>query len=435
VVDIAAVERVIHWIPKRQRREEREMTVDSLAPPVAITAFDPSDTAIYVEDRWREPFAELRRNMPVSYRPKSPYGPYWSVATLDLVQEVEGKPDIFSSADEFGGITIGDVASGEGFPNFIAMDRPRHTEQRKVVQPAFNPSEMARREVEIRARTATLFDGLPMGKTFDWVDRVSIELTIGMIAILFDFPWEDRRKLKNWSDWASNVTPDVDDDYRARFMAEMTDMLMAFDALLESKRAQPPADDILSRMIHSAAMGNLTPIERIANVALLIVGGNDTTRNSMSGFVYAMNQFPEEFEKLRDNPGLIANAAQEAIRWQSPVTHMRRTCTADVQLGGQLLKKGDKVVLWYVSANRDEAIFADPDRFDITRENARRHVAFGHGVHRCVGARLAELQLAILFEEILSRDIRVEMAGEPKRLSSCFLHGFTELPVRIVAAS
>jgi cytochrome P450 len=411
------------------------MSIDTLAPIRTITPFDPSDTVIYVEDCWREPFAALRREMPVSYRPESPYGPFWSVATLDLVQEVEAKPDIFSSADEFGGITIGDVASGEGFPNFIAMDRPRHTEQRKVVQPSFNPSEMARRDSEIRTRTTALFDGLPVGETFDWVDRVSVELTIGMIAILFDFPWEDRRKLKNWSDWAGNVTPDIDDHYRAQFMTEMNDMLVAFDGLLEAKRAQPPADDILSRMIHSVAMGNLTPIERIANIALLIVGGNDTTRNSMSGFVYAMNQFPEEFEKLRRSPDLIPNAAQEIIRWQSPVTHMRRTCTANVELGGQSLKKGDKVVLWYISANRDETVFADPDRFDISRENARRHVAFGHGVHRCVGARLAELQLAILFEEILRRDIRIETAGEPKRLSSCFLHGFTEMPVRIVAAS
>ena len=218
------------------------------------------------------------------------------------------------------------------------------------------------------------------------------------------------------------------------FMTEMGDMLGAFDALLEAKRALPPSDDLLSRMIHSEAMGNLTPIERIANIALLIVGGNDTTRNSMSGFVRACHLFPDQLEKLRADRSLIANATQEIIRWQSPVTHMRRTCTADVELGGQQLKKGDKIVLWYISANRDEAVFADAARFDVARPNARRHSGFGHGVHRCVGARLAEIQLGVLFEEILRRDIKIELAGEPTRLASCFLHGFTEMPVRIVPA-
>jgi cytochrome P450 len=402
----------------------------STAPP--ITPIDVSDNALYTEDRWRAPFTALRRDMPVSFMPDSPYGPYWSVATLDLIQEVEGNPDVYSSSADLGNITIVDTISGVSFPNFIAMDRPRHTEQRKVVQPAFNPSEMARREIEIRERTKALFDTLPIGETFDWVDRVSIELTIGMIAILFDFPWEDRRKLKHWSDLSSDVNPDQSPERHDHFMQEMGAMLAQFDALLEAKRAQPPSGDLLSRMIHSEAMGNLTPMERIANIALLIVGGNDTTRNSMSGLIEAFNLFPDQFEKLRADPSLIPNAAQEIIRWQSPVTHMRRTCTADVILGGQQLRKGDKVVMWYISANRDERVFTDADQFDISRENARRHIAFGHGVHRCVGARLAEIQLAIYMEEILKRNVRIEMVGAPQRMASCFLHGFVTMPVRMV---
>jgi cytochrome P450 len=251
-----------------------------------------------------------------------------------------------------------------------------------------------------------------------------------MLAILFDFPWEDRRKLKRWSDIASDVSPDYEGKIEA-FNLEMMDMLMAFDALLEAKRAQPPSGDLLSLMIHSQAMGNLTPVERVANIALLIVGGNDTTRNSMSGFIEACQIYPDQFARLRADHSLIPNAAQEAIRWQSPVTHMRRTCTRDVELAGQQLRQGDKVVMWYISANRDESVFPDAERFDIGRENARRHLAFGHGIHRCVGARLAEIQLAVLFEEILKRDIRVDLAGEPTRLASCFLHGFTEMPVVI----
>jgi cytochrome P450 len=195
----------------------------------------------------------------------------------------------------------------------------------------------------------------------------------------------------------------------------------------------PASDDLLSRMVHSEAMGNLTPIERIANIALLIVAGNDTTRNSMSGFIEAINLFPDQLEKLRADPSLIPNAAQEIIRWQSPVTHMRRTCVEDIELGGQQLKKGDKVVMWYISANRDESVFPNASQFDVTRDNARRHIAFGHGVHRCVGARLAEMQLAIFIEEIVKRNIRVELVGQPTHMASPFLHGFTEMPVRIVA--
>ncbi len=409
------------------------MTSNAATIEIAITPVDVSANALYVEDQWREPFATLRRDMPVSYRPESPFGPYWSVATLDLIAEVEANPDIYSSSNELGNITIVDTPPEASFPNFIAMDRPRHTEQRKVVQPAFNPSEMAQRETEIRTRTTALFDALPVGETFDWVDRVSIELTIGMIAILFDFPWDERRNLKHWSDLASEVSPDHNEERIAYFLAEMGNMLVRFDELLEAKRAAPPSGDLLSRMIHSEAMGHLTPMERIANIALLIVGGNDTTRHSMSGFVQACHLFPEQFDKLRADPSLIPNAAQEIIRWQTPVTHMRRTCTADTVLGGQKLKKGDKVVMWYISANRDESVFSDADQFDIQRDNARRHIGFGHGVHRCVGARLAEMQLAIYIEEILKRNIRIELVGAPERLPSCFLHGFATMPVRIVS--
>ncbi|WP_324829226.1 cytochrome P450 [Qipengyuania zhejiangensis] len=398
----------------------------------AITPFDVSAAALYVEDRWQEPFARLRREMPISFIPDSPYGPYWSVVTHDLIQQIELQPQKFSSSSDLGGITILDPPEEARLPNFIAVDPPVHTAQRRVVQPAFNPSEMARRETEIRDRTRRLFDSLPVGETFDWVDEVSIELTIGMLCILFDFPWEERRDMKRWSDWASEVSPDHDEAWTALFLEQMGQMLAKFDELFEARRAEPPADDLFSRIVHSEAMGHMPPMERIANIALLIVGGNDTTRNSMSGFVHACSLFPDQFEKLREDPSLVPNAVQETIRWQSPVTHMRRTCLEDTQIGGQLIEKGDKVILWYISANRDEAVFKDADKFDVTRENARRHLAFGHGIHRCVGARLAEIQLAALFEEILARNVRIEQVAQPSRLASPFLHGFTAMPVRMV---
>ncbi len=401
----------------------------------AITPIDLSEGALYSEDRWHEPFAQLRSEMPVSYRPESPYGPYWSVVTHDLVQQVELDAKTYSSSYEHGGITITDGTGEDEFPNFIAMDAPKHTAQRKVVQPSFNPSEMLEREPEIRQRTKELFDALPVGETFDWVEEVSVKLTIGMLCVLFDFPWEEWRDMKRWSDTASDVNPDQSEERRQAFFAEMFQMLQKFDTLFEKERKNSPNDKILNRIIHSDAMGNMPELERLANIALLIVGGNDTTRNSMSGFVRACNLFPDQLESLRNDPLLVPNAAQEVIRWQSPVTHMRRTCTQDTELGGQKLSKGDKVIMWYISANRDESIFPDPDVVDFSRENARRQIGFGHGVHRCVGARLAELQLAILFEEILGRDVRIEQDGPLTYSGSCFLHEIDDMPVKMVPIS
>ena len=398
----------------------------------AITPIDVSDLALYTEDLWHEPFAKLRTEMPVSWRPESPYGGYWSVVTHGLVSEVELHPEIFSSSWMHGNITIADPAPESNLQNFIAQDPPIHTAQRKVITPAFSPSQLGKLEDQVQARTRALLDTLPIGETFDWVETVSIPLTIGMLCILFDMPWEQRHDIKRWSDWASNIGPETqNEDYRAAFMGQMMEMLQRFDGFMDARRNLPPSDDLLSRMVHSDAMGNMSPIERLSNIALLIVGGNDTTRNSMSALVEAFQKFPGELDKLRADPSLAANAAQEIIRWQSPVTHMRRTAVMDTDLGGQKIAKGEKVVMWYISANRDESIFPDANRFDVTRANARRHIAFGHGIHRCVGARLAEIQVGTLIEEIAQRRLQIVPQAAPTRLASPFLHGFTAMPVHL----
>ena len=397
-----------------------------------LNPIDVSQNALYVDDLWREPFAKLRAEAPLSWREDSPFGPYWSAVTHDLVSEVELRHDVFSSRWDKGNITIAESVNGQGFPNFIAQDQPIHTAQRRVIAPAFSPSQMLKLDKQVKERTKELLDDLPIGETFDWVDRVSIPQTLGMLCILFDMPFDEWRDIKRWSDWASGVSADnLNEEYFAQFMAQMGEMLARFDRELEDRRDKPATDDLLSRMVHSEAMGQMEPMERIANIALLIVGGNDTTRNSMSALVEAFDRYPDQLGRLRADPKLIPNAAQEIVRWQSPVTHMRRTALADTELGGQAIKAGEKVVMWYISANRDEKVFPDAERFDVGRANARRHLGFGHGIHRCVGAKLAEDQLATLIGEIVNRNWRLAPQGKPERLASPFLHGFTSVPVRI----
>jgi len=394
---------------------------------------DVSRAELYSKDLWRAPFAEMRKNAPINKVEDSAYGPYWNICNHKAIQHVEALPDIFSSEVEHGGITITDFQSNSDFqlPMFIAMDRPKHTGQRRTVAPAFTPSEIKRMEDEIRHRTAEVLDGLPWDEKFDWVDKVSIELTTGMLAILFGFPWEDRRLLTFWSDWAGDVElsliPELDDQRQAILF----EMGACFQNLWNERVNKEPTPDLISMMIHSEAMKDMGQMEFMGNLVLLIVGGNDTTRNTMSGIAYALDKFPDERKKLQDNPDLIPNTVQEIIRWQTPLAHMRRTAVEDIDLFGHQVKKGDKLIMWYISANRDESVFDEPDKIIVDRENARRHLAFGYGIHRCVGARLAELQIRVLLEEMAKRRMQVNVTGEIERVHACFVHGFRKMEVEL----
>ena len=392
---------------------------------------DVSNMALWRDDAWRAPFQRLLAEDPVHYHADSVFGPYWSVTRHADIMAVEARPDVFSSSFEYGGITIIDFDGDFRLPQFIAQDRPKHTGQRRVVSPAFGPGEMARMAGEIRTRTNELLDTLPVGTQFDWVDTVSIELTTQMLAILFDFPWEDRRLLTLWSDWGGDIEAAVDPARKDIRYAHLDDMTRYLDRLMAARKAAAPKDDLLSLMVHSEAMGDMDELERRGNYILLIVGGNDTTRNSMSGAVHAFDQYPEQWDKLLADPSLIPAAVPEVIRWQTPLAHMRRTALADTEIAGHSIAKGDKIILWYMAGNRDESVFPDAERLDIARSNARRHLAFGFGIHRCVGARLAELQLQILFEAMAARRWRVRVTGTPEYVPQCFVHGYTRLPVTI----
>lgn len=405
-----------------------------LKEPAAALNYDMSDASWYVEDRWQEPFRQMRELDPIHWTENGMFGNFWNVTSHKAIQHVEALPEIFSSSYEYGGITLADrIDDGTELvmPMFIAMDRPKHTGQRRTVAPAFTPTEMKRMSDDIRRRTAEILDGLPWDQPFDWVDKVSIELTTQMLAILFDFPWEDRRKLTEWSDWAGDIELVHSEELRQERLKHLYEMGAYFKKLWDAKINAEPTPDLISMMIHSDAMSEMDEFEFMGNLILLIVGGNDTTRNSMSGLVYGLQQFPDQREKLEQNPELIPNAVQEIIRWQTPLAHMRRTALEDYDLFGKTIKKGDKLALWYISGNRDESVFEDADKIIVDRENARRHLAFGYGIHRCVGARLAELQIAILLEEMAKRRMRVNVLEEPVRVRACFVHGYRSMQVSL----
>jgi len=377
-------------------------------------------------------FDRLRRDEPVHWHENPFYGGFWSVTRYADIMAVDTNHAVYSSDWRLGGISLFDGPMDERLQMFIAMDPPQHDEQRKAVSPIVAPANLASMEATIRERTARVLDGLPRNETFNWVQRVSIELTTQMLATLFDFPFEDRRLLTRWSDVATSIpgTDKIVESMEARAI-ELGQCLAYFTRLWNQRVNAPPKGDLVSMLAHAPATRNMSPQEFLGNLLLLIVGGNDTTRNSMSGGVLALHQHPQQMAKLRANPALVDSLVPEIIRWQTPLAHMRRTALADAELGGKPIRKGDKVVMWYLSGNRDESAIEHANEFIIDRARPRQHLSFGFGIHRCVGNRLAEMQLKILWEELLPRFPVIEVVGEPQRTVSNFVRGFTHLPVRL----
>ncbi|NQX89714.1 MAG: cytochrome P450 [Halioglobus sp.] len=373
-------------------------------------------------------FQRLRDEAPVHLCPDSFFGPYWSITRYEDIVKVDTSHDIFSSEPA---ITIGDTQDTFPLPMFIAMDRPKHDEQRRVVAPVTGAENLRHFEPIIRERTIGVLDGLPVGEPFDWVEHVSIELTTRMLATLFDFPFQERSRLTYWSDVATAVPGLGIIESDAEREQVLLECLEYFTGLWNERVNKPPKNDLVSMLAHGEATRNMPPMEYLGNLVLLIVGGNDTTRSTMTASALALHDNPEQYAKLKANPDLIDSMVAETIRWQTPLAHMRRICKEDTTLGGQTIRAGDKVIMWYISGNRDERFIDNPDDYIIDRPDVRKHLSFGFGIHRCMGNRLAELQLRVLWEEILSRFERVEVVGEPVRSISSFVHGFTSLPVSL----
>jgi cytochrome P450 len=398
-----------------------------------IDQIDPAKPMFFFNDTVGHYFERLRRDDPVHLAHSELFGPYWSITRYQDIMTVDTQHQVFSSDWAQGGIVISDQPVNERLQMFIAMDPPKHDEQRKAVSPIVAPANLMNMEGLIRERTAQVLDALPRNEPFNWVQHVSIELTTLMLATLFDFPLEERRKLTRWSDVAT-ANPAIDTsvvETAEQRTQELGEMFQYFSQLWNDRVNAPPSNDLISMLAHGAATRNMSPLELMGNITLLIVGGNDTTRNSMSGGLLALARDPVQWAKLRAQPSLVDSLVPEIIRWQTPLAHMRRTALTDYELGGKTIRKGDKVVMWFLSGNRDDSAIERANEFIIDRARPRQHLSFGFGIHRCVGNRLAELQLKILWQEILKRFPTIEVLEDPVRVKSTFVRGITRLMVRI----
>lgn len=404
------------------------------AADLALEDINPANPHLFKNDRWHDHFARLRAEDPVHLNELETSGRYWSLTKYDDVRATDGDWETFSSA---GGISLGLRPGPENdelldrVSTFIAMDPPKHTEQRKTVRGVSAPSNLRNLEPMIRERTVNVLESLPEGETFDWVDTVSIELTTLLLATLFDFPMEDRRMLTRWSDivFAVPGPGGVVESQQQKF-EEIMGCVTYFEGLWEQRRGTS-GSDLVSLLANGEATKDMAAVDHLGNLLLLIVGGNDTTRNTMTASVYGLNKYPEQYDKLIADPRLISNFVPEIIRWQTPLPYMRRTATRDCEIRDKKILEGDQILMWYLSANRDEDVFDNAEAIDLERHNADRHLSFGYGIHFCMGSRLAELQLRVLWEEILERFERIDIQDEPERTFSSFVHGYTSLPVTV----
>jgi cytochrome P450 len=419
-----------------------KISPDDAAAEIAATPLEqlnPAKISRFYDDTIWPVFERLRRDDPVHFTPESEYGPYWSVTKWNDIMAIDTDHETFSSAQGITLINQANLAEQEkvmgqrrrGGAGFITMDEPEHSVARKAVSPTVAPSNLHNMAPLVRERAGQILDSLPIGQEFDWVDLVSKELTAMTLATLFDFPFEQRRKLTWWSDMVTNQPGHGGVESWEQKGAAMMECFGAFAELWNQRVNAPPKNDLISMLAHNPDTREMSLETYQGNVILLIVGGNDTTRNTISSSVYSLNKNPDQYAKLRANPDLILSMVSETIRWQTPLAHMARVATRDVEIGGKTIRAGERVAMWYISGNRDEDVIDRPNEFIIDRERPRQHMSFGFGVHRCVGNRVAEMQLTIIWEEILKRFPEIRVVGEPVLNWSSFVHGFETLPVVI----
>ncbi|MBB3957206.1 linalool 8-monooxygenase [Novosphingobium sediminicola] len=396
---------------------------------------------LYVEEVPHDLFAQLRRTDPVYWNEESDGPGFWAVLRYADIVEVSRQPKLFSSAHANGGHRIfnenevGLTGAGEssiGIP-FISVDPPVHTQYRKMMMPAVSPGRLAGIEERIVERCRVLLDAIPLDQPVDMVQALSAPLPLMTLCELFDLPPQIDWHLLY--DWTNAFVGEDDPDFR-QSPEQMAQVLGSFftmmGELFESRR-QTPGQDLASLLANAQIDGQPTPFrDFLGNMILALVGANETTRNSLSHTIVNFARHPDQWQILRSNLDLLPGAVREMVRHASPVMHMRRTATEDTVLGDRRIAKGDKVVMWYTSANRDETVFERPNDFDITRGNIQ-HLGFGSGQHVCVGSRLAEMQLRVAFRLLAERVKGFELLFTPRRFRSNFINGLKNLDVKLQA--
>lgn len=399
---------------------------------------DLSNPDLYASKIPHEVFTWLRHEDPVHWNPVAGGRGFWSITKYDDIVAISKNPQVFSSARKHGGHRIYDenivgtagMGADETDAPFISMDPPEHNRYRRMVSPGFGPSRLKALEDQIQDRVCTILDRLGKRKECEFVSEVAAELPVQVLAELLGVPQADRIKLFEWS---NSMIAEDDPELRKGPEETAADVraMIEYSGRQWEERVVNPGSDLISMLIHANGESEAMSKERyLGTFILLVAAGNETTRNSISGGLITLAEFPQERRKLVENPALYATAAAELVRYVSPVMHMRRTATADRVVRGRDIRAGDKVIMWYVSANRDEDIFSDPFKFDVTRAEASQ-LGFGVGQHFCLGARLAELQLRIFFTEFLRRYPKAEPSGPIRRMRSNFVVGIKEMPVRL----
>lgn len=406
-----------------------------------LEKIDLADHDLFVDRVPYEAFATLRREDPVHWNPEAAGTGFWAVTRYDDIREVHRQPELFSS--ELGGTSLEDLEPEhvESRKSMIDMDPPRHDVLRGLINRRFTPRAVQVWNEQVRRVTNEVIDAaFAQGPEFDFVREISSEVPMQVFAEILGVPQSERREIIEIGDrllgnadpeFASDV-PDDDSHRHLPFSSPAALEMFAFGRRLADARRADPRDDIITQLVAA----DLTQQEFDVYFVLLATAGNETTRHTISHGLDALLQHPEQLERLRREPSpeLFRTMADEMLRWATPVHHFRRTAAADTELNGTAIKAGDKVTTWFVSGNRDESVFDDPETFDVGR-TPNRHMAFGPGgVHHCLGSHLAKMEIGIVFEELLPRVASIEYGGPVERLRSNFFNGIKRMPVRVVPA-
>lgn len=384
-------------------------------------------------------FKRLREEAPIYWHEESlDFEPgFWALTKHEDIVRVSKDPMTFSSAVGGHLMTMGDpevvdpsaVAAIIG--NMIGMDPPDHQIYRKMVAPSFTPKAIRTLEGDMRLKIRELLENVEDKGEFNFVTEISEQLPLWVLCEMMGIPESDRPKIRDLVNNLTDASIQQDPNNAFQIWVNYMELFKMGRDMIEERR-KSPTDDLMSVVANTKIEGGELPPELLDGFFLLmVIAGNETTRNTLTGGLMALTDNPEEREKLLKDPALISNATDEMLRWVTSVIYFRRTATKDTNIRGQDIKAGDKVVMWYGSANRDEDIFEDGHLFRVDRENAKKHLAFGAGEHLCLGNRLGHMQIRILFEELLDRFPNIHSTSDPVRIPSNFLAGISELKVRI----